>query len=121
LSIDALSGALNAEQKLMPGQTSGDLRCPTCGARQAWAETCRRCKSDLRLLRAAAVTYEEHRRCCLQLLKDGIPERALSHARSCHGLAPGAGSRRLIALCHLLREDWADAWEEISGVLKAEQ
>lgn len=92
------------------------LRCPTCGARQAWADTCRRCKCDLRLLRAAAGAFERHRRLCLQLLNSGAPEAALRHARSCHRLNPCTESNRLLAICHLLRGDWADAYKGAKDV-----
>jgi hypothetical protein len=98
---------------------SREVRCPTCGARQVWADTCRRCKCDLRLLRAAAGAYEHHRRRCLELLNSGWPQPALKHAQSCHSLAPGADSQRLMALCHLLGENWADAWEGLESVLKS--
>ena len=97
------------------------MRCPTCGARQAWADACRRCKCDLRLLRAAASTYEQHRRRCLEHLIGGTPETALSHAQICHGLAPGGESLRLIALCHLRQEHWADAWEAAELALATEE
>src|SRR5689334_10938388 len=86
-----------------------ELRCPTCGARQGWTDTCRRCKSDLRFLRDAAEAYEGHRRASLLHLLDGEPEAALRHARICHELRPDAQSRRLLAICHLAHHDWADA------------
>jgi hypothetical protein len=81
-----------------------------------WADTCRRCKCDLRLLRAAAGTYEDHRRNCLRLLNAGLPGPALTHARNCHSLAPSADTHRLMALCHLLTENWAEAWEGLNQV-----
>jgi hypothetical protein len=93
----------------MPIHPSDDIRCPTCGARQAWADTCRRCKCDLRLLRSAVAAYDRHRRICLQLLHVGDPELALHHAQRCHRLAPDGESNRLMSVCHLLRGDWAAA------------
>ena len=87
------------------------MRCPTCGARQMWAEACRRCKCDLRLLRGAAEAYERHRQESVRLLNAGIAELALRHARSCHLLKPGAESNRLLALCYLAKEDWRSAIE----------
>jgi hypothetical protein len=94
---------------MMSSRAREGIRCPTCGALQGWAEVCRRCKCDLRLLRAAVRAYERNRRQCVLLLYAGFSEAALAHARRCHELRPGAESRRLIALGHLVRESWLDA------------
>jgi hypothetical protein len=91
------------------------IRCPTCGARQGWTDTCRRCKSDLRLLRAALEAYERHRRECLLDLDAGRLPSALVHARRCHELRPGPATRRLMAVCQLLRGDWPQALELARG------
>jgi ribosomal protein L40E len=89
-----------------------ELRCPTCGARQSEStDTCRRCKSDLRLLRSALEAYEEHRGDSLSALVAGRLEAAMQHARRCHELRPGSESHRLLAVCHLLRGDWPEALE----------
>lgn len=93
------------------------MRCPTCGARQAWADTCRRCKCNLRLLRAATEAYARHRRLSLQLLNAGAAELALPHARSCHLLNPGTESNRLMALCYVVQENWNDAVEKARAVV----
>ncbi len=85
------------------------LRCPTCGARQGMTDACRRCKSDLRLLRSALEAYERHRRSSLLDLGAGRLETALRHARRCHELSPGPESHRLLAVCQLLRGDWFEA------------
>ncbi len=85
------------------------LRCPTCGARQGLSDFCRRCKSDLRLYRSALESYDRHRRSCLVDLDAGRLEPALRHARRCHELEPGPESKRLLALCQLLRGDWFEA------------
>jgi ribosomal protein L40E len=96
----------------MPPRSVEELRCPTCGARQGWADTCRRCKSDLRLLRAALEAYEDHRRAGLAALEAGRLEAAQQHARRCHELRPGPESHRLMAVCQLLRGDWPGALAE---------
>jgi hypothetical protein len=96
----------------MPDHPDDELRCPTCGARQAPSDTCRRCKSDLRLLVAALETYEEHRRAALADLDAGRVDAALRHARRCHELRPGPDSHRLLAVCRLLRGDWPEAMAE---------
>ena len=102
----------------MPVDSQHEMRCPTCGARQVWADCCRRCKCDLRLLRTAAETYERHRRLSLQLLNSGMAELALRHARRCHLLQPGTESNRLMALCYLVQENWASAIDRARAVLE---
>jgi len=82
------------------------VRCPTCRAVQEWSDTCRRCKSDLRLLRAFAASYRRSRRDCLEGLRSGHPFEALRAARRCHALRPDAESRRLLALAALRAGDW---------------
>jgi hypothetical protein len=85
------------------------VRCPTCRATQPWSDTCRRCKSDLRLLREFAEGYEHARRECLDHLHNGRLCEARDSARRCLELSPDAGSRRLLALVALLSGDWAAA------------
>ncbi len=88
------------------------MRCPTCGARQgAWVDVCRRCKSDLRLLRAALAAYERSWRSALAALDDEQYDEAAAHARRCLELRPDAEARRLLAVCQLLRGDWTEAAE----------
>lgn len=103
----------------MPYRRDNELRCPTCGARQAPSDTCRRCKSDLRLLVAALETYEEHRRASLANLGAGRLDAALRHARRCHELRPGPESYRLLALCRLVVGDWPEAMAEGSAAGRA--
>ena len=70
---------------------------------------CRRCKCNLRLLEAAAITSRRARRCCLEALLADRRAEALRLAKHCHWLQPGPESRRLLALCALLADDWASA------------
>jgi tetratricopeptide (TPR) repeat protein len=97
-----------------------ELRCPTCGARQVWSDTCRRCKSDLRLLRSALEAYEAHRRRGLLALDAGRLDEALHHAQRCHELRPGPDSHRLLAVCQLLRGEYAQALELASAAIRPE-
>jgi hypothetical protein len=91
--------------------SSDQIRCPTCRAVQVWSDQCRRCRSDLRLLRAACSTYQYHReRCILELDADQL-QVALGHALRCHDLQPGPDSLRLLSLCALAREEWKTALE----------
>lgn len=87
------------------------IRCPTCRAVQEWSDVCRRCKCELRLLEAAALTSRRARRRCLEALLAGRRAEALRLAKRCHWLQPGPESRRLLALCALLAGDWAGALE----------
>jgi hypothetical protein len=76
---------------------------------QEWSDTCRRCKSDLRLLRGCAAAYQRNRRLCLEHLRSGSPRIALQAARRCHVLRADADSRRLLAVAALLAGDWMTA------------
>ncbi|MDR3638174.1 MAG: hypothetical protein P4L84_30500 [Isosphaeraceae bacterium] len=88
---------------------SGTVRCPTCRAVQEWADTCRRCKSDLRLLYAFAAAYERNRHACLEQLRAGNACAAWEAAGRCYAVRPGMESRRLLALAALARGDWVTA------------
>jgi hypothetical protein len=88
---------------------SGTVLCPTCRAAQEWSDTCRRCKSDLRLLRAFAGAYRRCRHACRVHLDAGRPRAALHAARRCHAVAPTPESRRLLAVSALLAGDFAAA------------
>lgn len=83
--------------------------CPTCRARQEWSDTCRRCRSDLRLLRGCARAYDESRIGCLLALRAGRVEDALRHARACLSLRSDAESLKLVAVCALAGGDWTTA------------
>jgi hypothetical protein len=89
--------------------TSSTVRCPTCRAEQDWSDTCRRCKSDLGLLRALASAYRRNRRACLEHLRDGNSGEALRAARRCDQIKADTESRRLLALAALQGGDWATA------------
>lgn len=99
------------DQDLSPLRTSvpGELRCPTCGARQAWADVCRRCKCDLSLVVAAYRRRNELRTQCLAELRRHRPDAALRATGELHALAPDADSTRLLAIAHLLHGDYAAA------------
>ena len=95
----------------MDAVSPDQVRCPTCRALQDWSDQCRRCRCDLRLLRAARSTHRQHRCRCILELEAGRPEIALGHALRCHDLHPGPDSLRLLALCALAREEWETALE----------
>jgi hypothetical protein len=85
------------------------VRCPTCRADQDWSDTCRRCKSDLRLLRAFAATYQQSRTACLKHVRGGHGPLALRAARRCFELYPDSESRRLLAMAALACGNWETA------------
>lgn len=88
---------------------NGDVRCPTCGARQAWSDACRRCKCDLSLLRRVTDAVGASRRRCLASLRAGRVQEALRHARRLYALCPDRPTARLLAVCHLLQGNWTAA------------
>jgi hypothetical protein len=85
------------------------MRCPVCRAAQAWSAACRRCKCDLSLLRSAVAASGEIRIRCLGNLRAGRLAEALQDARQAHDLFPNEATTRLLAVCHLLCEDWPAA------------
>jgi hypothetical protein len=89
--------------------TEATMRCPTCRAVQPWSDSCRRCKTDLRLLRELAERFEESRRSCLAELRRNRFLAALEHARECVLLRNNADSLRLLAVCELLNQNWTSA------------
>lgn len=82
------------------------LRCPTCGARQAWSDTCRRCTCDLSLLRRVAEAADARRCRALLLLREGRAAEALRHAQRAYALRPEPRFARLVAVCYLHCGNW---------------
>ena len=87
---------------------SQDMTCPTCNARQVWSDECRRCKTDLSLLRQIWQTAEAERRQCLRELAAGQPHLALRHAHRYAAYVGRAQASRLVRVCSLLCENWSD-------------
>ncbi len=85
------------------------LCCPTCRARQEWTDQCRRCRSDLRLLRRVAEHCRQARDQALSALDEGRWFEALAHAQRAFALNPQPESRRLLAVCYLLANRPAEA------------
>ncbi len=82
-----------------------EMVCPTCNARQAWSDQCRRCKTDLTLLRQIWLAAEMERRQCLRMLADGHPHQARRHARQYATYVGHPQAARLIGVCNLLIKD----------------
>lgn len=78
------------------------MRCPTCRAEQEWSDTCRRCGSDLKLLRAIDEASQRLRNRVLGHLSVGHYGEALRSAEHLVVLRRDAESERLRAVCLLL-------------------
>jgi hypothetical protein len=85
------------------------VTCPACRARNDDGPRCRRCKADLTLLFA----LEERRAARLadaaRHAAAGEPDAALVAAAEAERLRRGDDARRLRAVAHLLRRDFAAA------------
>jgi hypothetical protein len=57
--------------------------------------------------------YDESRLACLRSIRQGDPHGALARGYQCHRLRPGPESRMLLALAHLIAEDWPAALEQM--------
>ncbi|MBW3598640.1 MAG: hypothetical protein KY475_15380 [Planctomycetes bacterium] len=87
----------------------GEFLCPACGARQAWSDTCRRCRCNLDLFhRTAAARLETWQR-CLRRLTAGDAAAALVAAEQGYALAPTHEAARLLAMCRLVNRDFSGA------------
>lgn len=78
------------------------MRCPTCRAEQEWSDTCRRCKTDLRLLRSMDEACRNIRAAVLRHLRDGRHADALHTAQHLSLLSRDDATARLLAVCYLL-------------------
>ena len=95
---------------LPPSEPSeAEMRCPVCRAAQAWSATCRRCKCDLGLLHSVFAASRQTQVRSLVNLRAGRFSEALQDARHAYELRPSEETKRLLAVCHLLCEDWPAA------------
>lgn len=86
-----------------------EMCCPTCNARQAWSDECRRCKCDLSFLRQYWRASEAERLRCLRELRAGQPDRALRHARRYATFVGATKASRLLGVCSAFCGDWPNA------------
>ena len=75
------------------------LVCPTCGAQQAWSDTCRRCKCDLALLVDSLHLRDSLHQECLRHIDSGDVAQGLTYARRRWELSPDEDAARLLAVC----------------------
>jgi hypothetical protein len=101
------------QQDLTRATAPPDFRCPTCGARQALDDICRRCRCDLSLVVAIHRRRTLLRRQCLLCIRRQQPEAALLAAEQLHALAPDADSARLLGIAHLLDGDFTHALQTL--------
>jgi hypothetical protein len=91
------------------------MRCPVCRADNNQPPSCRRCRADLTLLFA----LEEQRRHAVvaagACLARGRLGRALDLARGAAALRRGDDAERLLAVIHVLRRDFREAWRLYRG------
>jgi hypothetical protein len=93
------------------------LRCPTCGAADQSGVQCRRCRTDLRLLRRLEQARAREMSLLAAALDDGRWDDALTSAQYAHHLLADETSRRHLAVCQLLAGRFEEAcltWQ--SGV-----
>jgi hypothetical protein len=86
-----------------------EMCCPTCNARQAWSDECRRCKCDLSLLRWYWRASEAERLRCLHALRAGRPAQAIHHARRYATFVGGTEASRLLGVCSAFCDDWLNS------------
>lgn len=84
------------------------LPCPCCRAANT-ADTCRRCKADLSLLRAVEAAREQHIVVSRRFAAELRTSEALTHLAHATALRPGDDLRPLRAAVLLLAGRFADA------------
>jgi hypothetical protein len=84
--------------------------CPVCRARVESGPSCRRCKADLSLLFVLEARRDAVLAAARRFLASGQADEALALAQGAEHLRRGEDARRLIAIAHLLRGDFAAAW-----------
>ena len=85
-------------------QPASTLVCPTCGASGQAGPTCRRCRSDLRLLQRLEADRTSERRVLARALVDGRWADALLSAQYIHTLRQDETSFRMLTVCQLLND-----------------
>jgi len=85
------------------------LSCPTCGASNQTGPTCRRCRSDLRLLHRLEADRAAEAQKLVQALAEERWDEALLSAQYMHRLRQDEQSARYLAVCQLLTHQFAAA------------
>lgn len=88
------------------------MNCPVCKAQNDQGPSCRRCKADLSLLFALERQHALGLARARDLLVQGHWDEAIAATGCVEELRAGPDARRLRALAHLLRRDFASAWRD---------
>jgi hypothetical protein len=91
------------------------LRCPVCRADNSIPSQCRRCKADLFLLWELEQQRQRDLAIAMLTLARSDPDNALELLDRVEKVRSDDDSRRLRALCHLFRHDFAAAWKWARG------
>lgn len=86
------------------------MRCPVCRADNTQPPHCRRCRADLTLLFALEEERQHAMTTARACLARGQLPRALDLARGAAALRRGDDTERLLAVIHLMRHDFHEAW-----------
>jgi hypothetical protein len=91
------------------------ITCPVCRASVDSGPQCRRCKADLSLLFALEARRDAVLTAARRSLAAGQTDVALALAHGAERLRRGEDARRVIAVLHLLRREFAAARQWIRG------
>ncbi len=86
------------------------MRCPVCKAENAQGPQCRRCKVDLTLLFQLEQEREQALGAARTDLAAGRWTEAVTEVSAANWMRSDEASRRLLAVAHLLKGDYAQAW-----------
>jgi hypothetical protein len=86
------------------------MQCPICRAQNDTGPQCRRCRADLSLL----FSLDARRRQAITAAYEGLTQGRWAHAwagaNEANGLRRDQDSLRLLAVIHLLRRQFPEAW-----------
>jgi len=91
------------------------MRCPICRAQVDQPPQCRRCRADLSLLFTLEGQREQALAEARECLRAGRWRRSLALAEGVDTLRHDEVSRQLLAVLHLLRRDFDQAWKSYPG------
>lgn len=87
------------------------MRCPVCKAVVDQGPQCRRCRADLSLLFDVEKQAETARTAAASFVCQGRREDSLRMAEGAFATHADSESQRLLAVLHLLRRDFAGAYQ----------
>lgn len=87
------------------------MRCPVCKAENTQGPQCRRCKADLSLVFRAGAQQAAALARARDLLRQGRFNQALRFAEGADATWRDAATLELLAVLHLLRRDFARAYQ----------